>query len=569
MLKNGLTLRHPSARFAREAGEEGAMADWWRGAVIYQVYPRSFQDSNGDGIGDLAGITARLPYVAELGVDAVWLSPIFTSPMADMGYDVSDYTDIDPIFGTLADFDAMVARAHALGLKVIIDQVLSHSSDQHPFFRESRSSRDNPKADWYVWADPKHDGSPPNNWLAVFGGSAWAWEPRRRQYYLHNFLAEQPDFNFHNPEVQDWLLSTMRFWLERGVDGFRLDTVNFYFHDALLRDDPADFRRKTKPEVNPYNMQYHIFSKNQPENLLFLERMRKLLDEYEARALVGEMGESHHAIRMMGEYTSGKRLHKAYSFEMLGDRFDVAHFRGQIEEFYRDAPGGWPTWAFSNHDVVRHLTRWRKHGIGREPLAKLAGALLLSLEGSICVYQGDELGQTETDLEFHELTDPQGIRFWPEDKGRDGCRTPMVWDAAEPNAGFTEGRPWLPVKEAQAANAVAGQLGDPESVLEFYRTMLRLRRETEELRTGRTRFFDLEEPVLAFTRGGSVLCIFNLSPERHAVRVEGAGAVALSEGAEHGKDGTLTLHPNGFAIMEALAEVAVSDAPARATSPAL
>ena len=201
------------------------MSDWWRGAVMYQIYPRSFQDSNGDGIGDLRGITDRLPYVADLGVDAVWLSPIFTSPMLDMGYDVSDYTDIDPIFGSLADFDAMVARAHALGLKVIIDQVLSHSSDQHPFFTESRSSRDNPKADWYVWADPKHDGTPPNNWLSVFGGPAWAWDARRRQYYLHNFLAEQPDLNFHNPKVRKWLLSTMRFWLERGVDGFRLDTV--------------------------------------------------------------------------------------------------------------------------------------------------------------------------------------------------------------------------------------------------------------------------------------------------------------------------------------------------------
>ena len=502
-------------------------------------------------------------------MDAIWLSPIFTSPMADMGYDVSDYTDIDPIFGSLADFDALLDRAHGLGLKVIIDQVLSHSSDQHPFFMESRSSRDNRKADWYVWADPKHDGTPPNNWLSVFGGPAWAWDARRHQYYLHNFLAEQPDFNFHNPEVQDWLLSTMRFWLERGVDGFRLDTVNFYFHDALLRDDPADFRRKDRPEANPYAMQYHLFSKNQPENLVFLERMRGLLDEYEARALVGEMGESHHAIRMMGEYTTGKRLHKAYSFEMLGDRFDAGHFRGQIEEFYAGAPGGWPTWAFSNHDVPRHVTRWKKHGLGREPLAKLAGALLLSLEGSVCLYQGDELGQTDTELELHELTDPQGIRFWPEPIGRDGCRTPMVWDATRANAGFSLGNvaPWLPVKAAQAGNAVASQLGQPDSVLEFYRSMLRLRRDTEELRTGRTRFFDVEEPVLAFTRGEAVLCIFNLSPETHRVRLTGAGAMALAEGAEHRADGTLTLHPNGFAIMEASADVAVSDVPAPATSP--
>ena len=350
------------------------MRDWWRGSVTYQTYPRSFQDGNGDGSGDLKGITSRLDYVADLGVDAIWLSPIFTSPMADMGYDVANYTDIDPLFGTLADFDAMLARAHELGLKVIIDQVLSHSSSEHPFFQESRRSRDNPKADWYVWADPKHDGTPPNNWLSVFGGSAWAWEPRRHQYYLHNFLAEQPDWNFHNEAVQDWLLGTMRFWLERGVDGFRLDTVNFYFHDKLLRDDPADFRRKERPEWNPYDMQYHIFSKNQPENLAFLERMRGLLDEYEARAMVGEMGESHHAIRMMGEYTTGKRLHKCYSFEMLEDAFSAGHFRSSIEEFFAGAPGGWPTWAFSNHDVVRHVTRWRSTARARRRWPSSRGA---------------------------------------------------------------------------------------------------------------------------------------------------------------------------------------------------
>jgi len=534
------------------------MSDWWRGTVTYQIYPRSFQDSNGDGIGDLRGITERLGYVADLGVDAVWLSPIFVSPMADMGYDVSDYTDIDPIFGTLADFDAMLARAHELGLKVVIDQVLSHSSDQHPFFAESRSSRTNPKADWYVWADPKHDGTPPNNWLSVFGGPAWAWDARRHQYFLHNFLAEQPDLNFHNPEVRKWLLSTMKFWLERGVDGFRLDTVNFYFHDALLRDDAADFRRKSQPEANPYGMQYHLFSKNQPENIAFLEEMRKLLDGYEARAMVGEMGESHHAIRMMGEYTTGKRLQQCYSFEMLGDRFDPPHFRGQIEEFYAGAPGGWPSWAFSNHDVRRHVTRWAKHGTGPKPLAKLAGALLLSLEGSICIYQGEELGQTETELELFELTDPQGIRFWPAPIGRDGCRTPMVWDGGNASSGFSTGRPWLPIKEPQARRHAAGQAGDPGSVLELYRRMLRLRRETEELRVGRTRFFDVEEPVLAFTRGATVLCVFNLSPEKHEVTLKGAGAMALSQAAEH-KGERLRLGPNGFVIMTATEETAVGD----------
>ena len=532
--------------------------EWWRGAVTYQIYPRSFQDSNNDGIGDLAGITERLPYIADLGVDAIWLSPIFTSPMLDMGYDVSNYTDIDPSFGTLSDFDKLIERAHALGLKVIIDQVLSHSSSEHPFFKESRQNRTNPKADWYVWADPKHDGSPPNNWLAIFGGGAWQWEPRRHQYYLHNFLVEQPDFNFHNPDVQDWLLSTMRFWLERGVDGFRLDTVNFYFHDALLRDDPADFRRKEKPEWNPYAMQYHIFSKNQPENLAFLERMRALLDEFDARTMVGEMGEDHHPIRMMGEYTSGKRLHMCYSFEMLKDPFSATHFRHLIEEFYTGAPHGWPCWAFSNHDVIRHATRWKNHGVNNQALAKQAGALLLSLQGSICMFEGEELGQTESDLEYNELTDPQGLHFWPENKGRDGCRTPMVWDASKPNAGFSAVKPWLPVKSAQAAQSVAGQIDKPDSVLNVYKRMLKLRKTHPALQTGGTKFFDTQEPVLAFTRGDDTLCLFNLSPTPKTLTITGQLSELLSERASLANE-TLSLAGNGFALFKATGSVSVTN----------
>jgi alpha-glucosidase len=535
------------------------MRDWRRGSVTYQIYPRSFQDTNGDGSGDLRGITRRLPYLADLGVDAIWLSPIFPSPMADMGYDVSDYTDIDPMFGTLDEFDAMLAEAHRLGLRVILDQVLNHASIAHPFFAESRKSRDNPKADWFVWADPKLDGTPPNNWLSVFGGPAWTWEPRRHQYYLHNFLTEQPDWNFHNPEVRDWLLEQLRFWLDRGVDGFRLDTVNFYFHDRLLRDNPADFRRLDRPHWNPAEMQYPLFSKNQPENLDFLERMRALLDRHEDRTLVGEMGETHHALRMMGEYTTGRRLHSCYSFEMMGDAFDAGHFRATIEDFFAGAPGGWPTWAFSNHDVTRHVTRWARHGASQDALAKLAAALLLSLEGSICLYQGEELGQAETDLAYDELVDPQGLRFWPDNKGRDGCRTPMSWDAALPNAGFTGGTPWLPVKAPQAERAAAGQLGRAESVLEFYRRMLRLRRENEALRTGRTVFFDTEEPVLAFARGDAMLCIFNLSPQTAAVTVGGTDATALAESAEW-RDGALTLGPNGFALLEVAGMPSVAEA---------
>ena len=525
------------------------MQEWWKGAVTYQVYPRSFQDSNGDGIGDLPGITARLPYLAELGVDAVWLSPFFRSPMKDMGYDVSDYTDVDPVFGTLADFDALVAKAHDLGLKVVIDQVLSHSSDQHPFFAESRASRTGPKADWYVWADPNHDGTPPTNWLSVFGGPAWTWDGRRRQFYLHNFLTEQPDFNYHNPAVQDWALSVLRFWLDRGVDGFRFDTVNYFFHDPLLRSNPADPRDKAEPEANPYGMQYHLFDKNRPENLAWLSRIRAVLDEYGATS-VGEVGESHHAIRMMGEYSAPGRLHQCYSFEMLGPDFSPAAFRQKIGDFFTDAPEGWPMWAFGNHDVPRQVTRWLSHGAGQDEIARQSGALLLSFEGSVCLWQGEELGQTDTELAFEELTDPQGIAFWPAPVGRDNTRTPMVWDDG-PQGGFTTGTPWLPVKPPQLARNVASQLGQPGSVLEFYRSMLAFRHATPALRHGRTSFLDTPAPVLAFQRGtgpGAVLCLFNLSPA--TVALDFPGPVALTGPVQNAElsEGVLTLGPNAVAF---------------------
>ncbi|THD85718.1 alpha-glucosidase [Aliigemmobacter aestuarii] len=531
--------------------------EWWRGAVVYQIYPRSFQDSDGDGIGDLKGIISRLPHVSALGADAIWLSPVFKSPMEDMGYDVSDYTDIDPLFGTLEDFDALVAAAHDLGLKVIIDQVLSHSSSQHPFFAESRRSRTNPKADWYVWADPRPDGSPPNNWLSVFGGSAWEWDSRRRQYYLHNFLPSQPDFNFHNPDVQDWLLGVMRFWLDRGVDGFRLDTVNFYFHDRLLRDNGPEDREENIPAVNPYDMQDHAFSKTRPENIGFLERMRALTDEYEGRMLVGEVGEGpSRALRVMADYTAPGRLHTAYSFDMLGPKFTPAHFRSRIEGFFTAAPEGWPMWAFSNHDVIRHVTRWADHG-APDAVARQAAALLLSLQGSVCLYQAEELGQTETEMEFHELTDPPGIRFWPDYKGRDGCRTPMVWDETG-HGGFTTGKPWLPVKPLQAARHVAGQEGRAGSVLEFYRGMLAFRRAQTALRGGGSRFADLPEPLLAFVRGegaGAITCIFNLSAAPVVVSASGA-MTGPSQAATPG-DGRIALGPNGFAFLEGAQVVTV------------
>ncbi len=528
--------------------KETAMTDenWWRGSVTYQIYPRSFMDSNGDGVGDLPGITERLPYVADLGVDAIWLSPFFTSPMRDMGYDVADYRGVDPVFGTLEDFDAMVKVAHDLGLKVIIDQVLSHCSDQHPAFEESRSSRDNPKADWFVWSDPKPDGSVPNNWQGIFGGPAWEWDTRRRQYYFHNFAKEQPDFNFHNPEVQDFHLDNMRFWLDRGVDGFRLDTVNYYFHDARLPDDPADPVKRDSPANKPYDMQYHLHSKNQPDNLDYLKRMRALLDEYDARAMVGEVGDSHHSIDLMGQYTRGQRLHMAYSFELLGPPFSAEFFRSRIEAFFKGAPDGWPCWAFSNHDVMRHVSRWTEHGPTTASVAKVAAGLLLTFEGSVCMYQGEELGQVETELEYHELTDLDGINFWPEVKGRDGCRTPMVWDGKASNGGFsTANKTWLPVKQPQLDRGVAQQ--GENSVLTFYKAMLALRNAEPSLRTGPQTFLDAKEPVLAYTRGDDILCVFNLSGDKASYTLPGEAEPLLSEAAEV-TGGKLALGPNGVMI---------------------
>ncbi|SON57375.1 Oligo-1,6-glucosidase 1 [Hartmannibacter diazotrophicus] len=489
--------------------------DWWRGAVIYQIYPRSFQDSNGDGIGDLKGITSRLGYIADLGADAIWLSPFFTSPMKDFGYDVADYRDVDPMFGTLADFDDLVAEAHRLGLKVMIDQVLSHTSDVHAWFMESRSSRDNAKSDWYVWADPNPDGTCPNNWLSVFGGSSWEWDTRRCQYYLHNFLVSQPDLNFHNREVQDAILGEVRFWLDRGVDGFRLDTANFYFHDARLRDNPPTGKKSEIPEVNPYGFQDHVYDKNRPENLKFLKRFRALLDEYPGSTAVGEIGEAGKAIELMAAYTSGgDKLHMCYTFDFLGYGYGREFITSTVRRFEAGSAGGWPCWAFSNHDVVRPATRFRDKSTDPVRLAKVMGSLLLSLRGSVCLYQGEELGLTEAEIAFEDLQDPYGITFWPEFKGRDGCRTPMVWSESEPNGGFSKARPWLPVPAEHLPMAVSRQSTDPASVMAHFRTFLAFRRQTPILVKGDVQFIEAEQETIAFVRrheGREMLCLFNLA----------------------------------------------------------
>ncbi len=494
-------------------------ADWWRGAVIYQVYPRSFQDTDGDGIGDIKGIIQRLPYIASLGVDAIWLSPFFTSPQADMGYDVSDYCDVDPMFGTLADFDAMMKEAKRLGLKVIIDQVISHTSDQHPWFKESRASRDNAKADWFVWAAAKPDGTAPNNWLSVFGGPAWEWDGVRKQYYMHNFLASQPDLNFHNREVQDAVLDAVKFWLDRGVDGFRLDTVNYYFHDKELRDNPphapdSEDAGLDAPDVNPYGMQSHLFDKTQPENIEFLKRFRALLDQYPDRTTVGEVGDGARSLKTVAAYTSGgDKLHMCYTFDLLGPDFTPSHIRHCVESFQKQVKDGWVCWAFSNHDVTRHVSRFVQQPQEREAVARLAISVLSTLRGSICLYQGEELGLPEAELSFEDLRDPYGIRFWPAFKGRDGCRTPMVWDKSSEQAGFSTAKPWLPVSAEHQALAVDAQEADAASVLAHYRATLAFRKAHPALADGDMEFLATNEDVLAFTRSKGkerLLFVFNL-----------------------------------------------------------
>jgi alpha-glucosidase len=493
--------------------------EWWRGCVIYQVYPRSFQDTTGDGSGDLNGVTRRLGHIASLGVDAVWLSPFFKSPMADMGYDVSDYRAVDPMFGTLDDFDALVAEAHRHRLKVIIDQVLSHTSDKHPWFVESRTDRTNPKADWYVWADPKPDGTVPNNWLSIFGGSSWEWNSVRRQYYLHNFLTSQPDLNFHNAQVQDAVLDAARFWLERGVDGFRLDTVNFYVHDHWLRDNPPvnEAAAGTITETNPYVYQSHLFDKSQPENLEFLKRFRALLNEYGARTTVGEVGDETRSLQTVAAYTNGgERLHMCYTFDLLGPYFSAAYIRERVEAYEREVAGGWTCWAFSNHDVVRHVSRWARPGEDTDLVAKFAITLLACMRGSICLYQGEELGFTEAEIAYEDLRDPYGIRFWPGFKGRDGCRTPMAWEAQGDHAGFSTAKPWLPIPPEHLLRSADLQWGDPNSVLSRYRAVLALRRQHPALIHGSIRFVGSSDDVLAFVRESSMeklLCVFNFSSE--------------------------------------------------------
>ena len=452
---------------------------WWKGAVVYHIYPRSFQDSNDDGIGDLPGLLHRLDYIAALGVDAIWLSPIFPSPMKDFGYDVANYTDVDPVFGTLRDFDELLAQAHSRGLRVIVDLVLNHTSDEHPWFRDSQLSRSSAKADWYLWADGE-PGQPPNNWCSYFGGSAWQWHQGRGQYYLALFAPEQPDLNWRCPEVRQAIFEVVRFWLDRGVDGFRLDVVNFFIKDALLRDEPA---RRTRCSPMAHRNFHSVFRRDRPETLLLVEELAAIVDRYSGRVTIGEVS-TDLGVSQYFEYSKPGRLDLVFNFALKNTpRFDAGAFYDGIsraEEIYGEL--GWPCWVLGNHDTRRLATRFSEGPLDERRAAVLM-AMLLTLRGTPFLYYGDEIGMREACLARERLLDPKGRTLWPHDAGRDGCRTPMQWDDSR-YAGFSSTEPWLPVQDDKAVVNVASAAQDPASLLELTRALLRLRKGSRALRLG-------------------------------------------------------------------------------------
>jgi alpha-glucosidase len=486
---------------------------WWRGAAIYQIYIRSFCDSNGDGYGDLPGLVSKLDYIASLGVDALWLSPVHPSPDRDWGYDVSDYQDIHPDYGSQAEFGRLLGEAHARGLKVMTDEVLAHTSDEHPWFVDSL--KQGAKSDWYVWAPPKTDGTAPNNWLSAFGGPAWSYQPARREYYHHKFLRQQPKLSWRNAEAKAAALAVLDHWLARGVDGFRLDVANAYLHDESLADNPAVRLAERTDGMwahAPY-LQFHHHDSNLPENIAVLDEIRRTVERYPDRFVMGEFSEDPARCGCFAAPDEG--LHSGYSFPLLQARKlgpDFVHLHYNLLARF---PAHWPSVAFSNHDVMRTVSRFG----GREPppeLAKLLLALLLSLKGTVLLYQGEELGLPQADIRRGQIRDPVGDLYWPYTGGRDGCRTPMPWDAAAPNLGFTGGMPWLPVSPKHRGLAVSEQERDRESALNFARRFLAFRKTSAALRWGEIAFLDAVPPLLAFTReydSGELLCLFNMSGE--------------------------------------------------------
>ena len=448
---------------------------WWRDGVIYQIYPRSFADSNGDGIGDLKGIISKLDYLATLGIDGIWLSPINPSPDVDFGYDVADYKGIDPKYGSLADFDELVTQAHQRGIRVIMDLVLNHTSDQHPWFLESRSSKDNPKRDWYLWREnPKGKQVPPNNWQSIFGGRAWDYDEKTGQWYYHMFCPQQPDLNWRNPDVRSEMMSIFRFWADRGVDGFRLDVFNEYFKDDQFRENPKKFG------IRPFDQQEHIYDADRPEMMGVVEEIRATLDQYPERYVVGEtfLAGSERAAK----YCEPGRLHACFNFSLLHNRWNPAAFLKSILDWDAAlAPGSWPNYVLNNHDTSRSATRF--HAPADDERLKVAAGLLLTLRGTPFLYAGEEIGMRDIPLSRADIQDPVGKRYWPIVKGRDGCRSPLQWNA-QAYAGFSSVKPWLKVHPNYQTRNVEQQMADPGSLFHFYRQVLTLRKAYPVLQKG-------------------------------------------------------------------------------------
>ncbi|TGM55852.1 alpha-glucosidase [Leptospira biflexa] len=459
---------------------------WWKEAVIYQIYPRSFQDSNGDGIGDLEGIIQRLDYLAgskdSLGIDAIWLSPVYPSPMFDFGYDISDYEEIDPVFGDIQTFKRLLKEAHKRGIRIIMDLVVNHTSHLHPWFIESRSSVNSPKRDWYIWKEPSHNG-PPNNWLGAFGGSGWEYDKRSGEYYFHSFLKEQPDLNWRNPDVEDAIFRMMKYWLDMGVDGFRLDVVNLYVKDEFFRNNASYFMKGPRP----YDKQVHTYDRDRPEMHGILRRMRKLLDSYsEKRMFVGEIMQDFPGNVLLPATYCGRNdeLHLAFNFMFLFSPWKAERFF-QIVKDFESALGddNWPNYTLSNHDFPRHITRYEKgeHTLDR---ARLAACMMLTLRGTPFLYYGEEIGMKRQKVAFNKIQDPVGKRYWPFHPGRDPERIPMPWDGSE-TTGFTTGKPWLPLyTEANTIN-VDAQKQNPDSLFFTYKKLLQIRKDRKSLRKGK------------------------------------------------------------------------------------
>ncbi len=448
---------------------------WWRDGVIYQIYPRSFADSNGDGIGDLPGITSKLDYLADLGVDALWLSPINPSPDVDFGYDVADYKDIDPKYGSMADFEVLVKEAHQRNIKIVLDMVMNHTSDQHPWFLESRSSTDNPRRDWYIWREnPKGKQYPPNNWQAIFGGKGWDFDEKTGQWYYHMFCPQQPDLNWRNPAVREEMMDTFRFWCDRGVDGFRLDVFNEYFKDDQFRDNPKKFG------IRPFDQQEHIYDADRPEMDGVVREIRATLDQYPERYTVGEtfLADSKRAAK----YCEPGKLHASFNFTFLHNHWNPAQFLKSVLDWEGNlAEGSWPNYVSNNHDNPRSATRY--HAPENDERLKVLAGMLLTLRGTPFLYYGEEIGMRDISVTRTEIQDPVGKRYWPFVMGRDGCRSPMQWSAEE-NAGFTTGKPWLKVHPNHVARNVAAQQKDPASLFHFYKALLALRKSTPALQKG-------------------------------------------------------------------------------------